>query len=354
MGQPLWLLISSSYPFLSQSPGMLFPTSISPKLVDLPTLLDIEEEGCPLVVGPPSHLSQVVMGWMIPTIMVPSSAVETTLSASPRLTPRVSTSSANVAGGDVYRVIQQCPLTSPNMALIGAGADWGHVLAKKFMKAGVGKGRSIPLSKAMGPEECWRYVDISTSADIPPPITMKLDHQGPPVSYSKAASRPPQRETITQDMLHMCDVQMKAVACEKEKAATQATLDHIKWQEWDKQAAWRKEKECESRKAHQHEVQWRLAKEGAEQQGEYNRKWRASRACPDPITDPLGWCEYMWAKQDKYKAPEWAGDLWSSSPMDHQQLATCMVCSWGLVRAYQQTHQNVYICPPTPHVLEGI
>ena len=38
--------------------------------------------------------------------------------------------------------------------------------------------------------------------------------------------------------------------------------------------------------------------------------------------------------------------------MDHQQLAMHMVCSWGLVRAYQQTCQNVYICPPALHVLE--
>ena len=48
-------------------------------------------------------------------------AAETTLSASPRLTPRISTSSANMVGGDVWRVVQQCPLASPNMALIGAG-----------------------------------------------------------------------------------------------------------------------------------------------------------------------------------------------------------------------------------------
>ena len=30
--------------------------------------------------------------------------------------------------------------------------------------------------------------------------------------------------------------------------------------------------------------------------------------------------------------------------MDHQQLAVRMVCSWGLVKAYQQTQQNIYIC----------
>ena len=38
--------------------------------------------------------------------------------------------------------------------------------------------------------------------------------------------------------------------------------------------------------------------------------------------------------------------------MDHKQLATHMVCSWGQVMAYQQTCQSVYICPPGPHVLE--
>ena len=39
--------------------------------------------------------------------------------------------------------------------------------------------------------------------------------------------------------------------------------------------------------------------------------------------------------------------------MDHQQLATRMVCSWGLVKAYQRTRQNAYICPPTPHIMEA-
>ena len=39
--------------------------------------------------------------------------------------------------------------------------------------------------------------------------------------------------------------------------------------------------------------------------------------------------------------------------MDHKQLATHMVCLWGLITAYWQTHQNVYICPPAPHVLEA-
>ena len=39
--------------------------------------------------------------------------------------------------------------------------------------------------------------------------------------------------------------------------------------------------------------------------------------------------------------------------MHHQQLASKMVCSWRLVRAYQRTRQNTYICPPAPHVIEA-
>ena len=91
----------------------------------------------------------------------------------------------------MHRVIQQCPLSSPNTALIGAGVGRGQVLAKKLTKAGVGKGWSIPLSKATRPGKHLRHVDASTSAETPLPITMRLDHQGPPVSYSEVASRPP-------------------------------------------------------------------------------------------------------------------------------------------------------------------
>ena len=39
--------------------------------------------------------------------------------------------------------------------------------------------------------------------------------------------------------------------------------------------------------------------------------------------------------------------------MDHQQLAARMVCSWGLVKAYQQTRQSTYICLLAPHIMEA-
>ena len=96
-----------------------------------------------------------------------------------------------------------------------------------------------------------------------------------------------------------------------------------------------------------------MEREGARQQEEYNRECRASGACPDPITDPLGWCEYEWSREGTHQSPTWAGDLWSASPMHHQQLAARMVCSWKLVKAYQRTRQSTYICPPAPHVIEA-
>ena len=169
---------------------------------------------------------------MIPTVTVSSSAAEMTLSALLTTAPRVSTSCANVAGRDVCRVIQQHPHSSPNRVLAGAGrgqilakkltktgSGRGQVLARKLAEAGIGRGQSIPSSQVKKPEEGRRHADAHTSANLPLPITMNLDHQGPPVTYSEAASRPPQRVTTSPDELEMCDVQIKVAACEQEKEA---------------------------------------------------------------------------------------------------------------------------------------
>ena len=121
MGQPL-RPISSPYSFLSQSPEMLLSTSFGLCLADLLGLLDIDDEGPPpLVVEPPAHSSHVVTGGTVPTITISSSVVETTLSASPKSSPRVSTSSTSTVGRDMQRVIQQHPPTSVNKALVQAG-----------------------------------------------------------------------------------------------------------------------------------------------------------------------------------------------------------------------------------------
>ena len=105
MGRPLKLLVPSTYPLLSQPLGASFSTPISPDVSGLSALSGLSREECPLVVGSPSHSSQVVAGGRIPTVTVSSSAAEMTLSVSPTMAPRVSTSCANVAGRDVHRVV---------------------------------------------------------------------------------------------------------------------------------------------------------------------------------------------------------------------------------------------------------
>ena len=104
-GQPLQSSAPITYSFLSQSSGMSFSTPDSPNVAGLPALSGLGKEECPLVVGSPSCSSQVVVGGMIPTVTVSSCAAEMTLSALPTTAPRVSTSCANVAGRNVFRVI---------------------------------------------------------------------------------------------------------------------------------------------------------------------------------------------------------------------------------------------------------
>ena len=134
MGQPLKFLVPSTYPLLSQPLGVSFSTPISPDVAGLSALSGLSGEECPLVVGSPSHSSRVVVGRRIPTVTVSSAAAEMTLSASPTMAPRVSTSCANVAGRDVHRVIQQCPHSSPNRALAGARVGRGQGSAKRLTK----------------------------------------------------------------------------------------------------------------------------------------------------------------------------------------------------------------------------
>ena len=70
-------------------------------------------------------------------------------------------------------------------------------------------------------------MDAGVSADFPTPTVMKLNPQGPPVSYAEAASRLPQRKGVTEDTMHMCDIWMRDAIQNKKKVAAQASLDHI-------------------------------------------------------------------------------------------------------------------------------
>ena len=157
----------------------------------------------------------------MPTVTVSSSSAETTLSSSPNTAPRLSTSCSNVTGGDVRRVIWQHLHSPPNRTLAGAGVGRGSVrrptkrtagrgqmlvnmladkggnkgqeLAAKLKGNGAGRGHSVPSPPVGRPEQRGRQADTCTKASLPPPITMHLDHQGPVVTYSEAASRLPQR-----------------------------------------------------------------------------------------------------------------------------------------------------------------
>ena len=178
-----------------------------------------------------------------------------------------------------------------------------------------------------------QYSDIllSTSlcpslVDMPPLLDEKEDTSPLVVEPPSCSSR-----IMMNGMVPTVTVSVEDEQWDKKKAAAQATLDHIAQQEWDEQATQRREELRWARKNHRCESQRKLAKEGARLQEQYNQRCRTSGACPDPITNPLGWCEYTWARQERYKLPKWAANVWSASPMDHKQLAAWMVCSWGLV-----------------------
>ena len=107
-GQPLRPVVPSSYPFLSQSLEILLSASLCLNLADMPPLLDKDDEEVPpLVVGTPSYLSHIVMSGTVPTVTVFSLGAETTLSASPRLSPWISTSTTSMVSQDIRRVVQQ-------------------------------------------------------------------------------------------------------------------------------------------------------------------------------------------------------------------------------------------------------
>ena len=77
------------------------------------------------------------------------------------------------------------------------GGDRGQTLAVKLGETSVGRGQSVPSPPVRRPEQRGRQVDAHTGASLPPPITMHLDYQGPPVTYSKAPSRSPWRMVVS-------------------------------------------------------------------------------------------------------------------------------------------------------------
>ena len=111
------------------------------------------------------------------------------------------------------------------------GGERGQTLATKLEETSAGRGQSVSSPPVGRPEQRGRQVDACTEASLPPPVTMHLDCQGPPVTYSEAASRLPQRTVISSSELPVYDMWLKIAACKKEKEAAQATLDQIWRQE---------------------------------------------------------------------------------------------------------------------------
>ena len=124
-GQPLKASTPNIFLWSSQLRDVSLPTPISLHVTGLSNLPGLSQEECPLIVGPPSCSSRVVVGGRVPTVTVSSSAAKTTLSSSPNTAPRISTSSSNVTGEDACRVIWQHPTSSPSRVLAGVGVGRG-------------------------------------------------------------------------------------------------------------------------------------------------------------------------------------------------------------------------------------
>ena len=105
-GRPLRASTPDVFSRSSQSRDVSLPTFISPRVMGLSNLPGLSVEECPLVVGSMSRSSRVVTGERMQIVTVFPSTAETNLSSLPNMAPRISTSSSNVTGGDVHRVIQ--------------------------------------------------------------------------------------------------------------------------------------------------------------------------------------------------------------------------------------------------------
>ena len=192
------------------------------------------------MVGSASCLSRVVTGERMQITTVFLSAADTTLSSSATTAPRISTSSSNVVEGDICRVIQRDQAPSPNRVLAGSGV--GRGIARRPVKQSTGRGQGLagmladsagrvgrgwsapspPIGRSGQGE---RRTNTRTEAGPPPAVTMQLDHQGPGVTYSEAASRPPQRTEAPSSESMPGDMRVKLAAREKEKEAARATLE---------------------------------------------------------------------------------------------------------------------------------
>ena len=192
------------------------------------------------MVGSTSRLSRVVTGERMQITTVFPSAADTTLSSLATTAPRISTSSSNVVEGDVRRVIRQDQAPSPNKVLARSGIGRGTARKPVRQSTGrgqglagmladsagrVGRGRSTPSPPVGRSGQGKGWTNTRTVTGPSPAVTMHLDCQGPAVTYSEAASRPPRRTEAPSSESTPGNVHLKLAAHEKEKEAAQATLE---------------------------------------------------------------------------------------------------------------------------------
>ena len=89
----------------------------------------------------------------------------------------------------------------------------------------VGRGRSAPSPPVGRSGQGKRWTSTRTETGPSPAVTMHLNRQGPAVTYSEAASRPPRRTEAPPSESMPGNVCLKLAAREKEKEAARATLE---------------------------------------------------------------------------------------------------------------------------------
>ena len=89
----------------------------------------------------------------------------------------------------------------------------------------VGRGWSTPLPPIGRSGQGKRWTNTCTETGLPPVVTMQLDRQGPAITYSEVASRPPRRTEAPSSESMPGNLCLKLAAREKEKEAAQATLE---------------------------------------------------------------------------------------------------------------------------------
>ena len=129
----------------------------------------------------------------------------------------------------------------------GRGQGLAGLLADSAGRVGRGRSAPSPPIGRSGQGKTW--TSTRTETGLSPAVTMRLDHQGPAITYSEATSRPPWRTEAPSSESMLGDIHLKLAACERENEAAWATLERIRRQEQEEDAARKKREAQELRRA---------------------------------------------------------------------------------------------------------